>query len=167
MELNFAKQDHFLNEQLVDLLSHAFTLESAVKIKLPKQLRNWIGGSRFFIFPLSAIVYFPEMLPRDDASRGRHCRSVSYDNRHTSVRTATNSASETVLTSGLQRGPATDRRDTKGELAGRSRAVFFWKRQEIKGVGGTDPNGSVFYGKKNVELGGKKHPRGSDKVLTH
>lgn len=34
--------------------------------------------------------------------------------------------------------------------------TFFWKRQEIKGVGGADPKDSVFYRKKNVELGGGK-----------
>lgn len=53
------------------------------------------------------------------------------------------SARKTGLTcldlSGAQRLTA------EGELAGRSRAVFFWKRQEIKGVGGTGPKGSVLY----------------------
>lgn len=35
-------------------------------------------------------------------------------------------------------------------------SVFFWKRQEIKDVGGFRPKDSVFYRKKNVELRGQK-----------
>lgn len=57
--------------------------------------------------------------------------------------------------SGLQCCPATDHRDTNGELAGERHAVFFWTRQEIKGVGDTGPKDSVFYQKTNVELGGR------------
>lgn len=46
---------------------------------------------------------------------------------------------DSVDMSGRQRCPATDHRDAKLQLAARGHAVFFWKRQEIKDVGGSDP----------------------------
>lgn len=93
-------------------------------------------------------------------------QSVMTTDSQTSVTTAVNSAGKSVFTC-LDFSAA--QWLTTDAQKGRSHAVFFWKRQEIKGVGGTDPKDSVFYRKKNIELGGgkKNHPRGGDKVLTH
>lgn len=82
----------------------------------------------------------PGRRPAMTPVRARHCGSVRLV-----LRLHGECQEDCFDMSGPQRCPATDRRDTEGELAGRSRAVFFWKRQEIKGVGGTGPKGSVFY----------------------
>lgn len=130
---------------------------------------NRVGYRCLLFSPSPALANFPGPSPSNDTSEGPPLWiSQSW---HATVRLVLRLHEECqedcVDMSRPQRCPATDRRDTKGELAGRSRAVFFWKRQEIKGVGGTGPKGSVFYWERNVELVWKKHPRGGDKVLTH